>query len=387
MKKLIRWAIGKIDNFYPKNNTVIFSSFPDYSDNPYALFSYLVTTEYAKKKQFVWLVDNSKQDIKKQIYEEFGKTIKVENKLSIRGIGHYLSAKFVFFSHGIYGFIPSYNNNKRINLWHGMPLKSIGALDSNFKGDKIGLDKLVVTSKIFSNIYSKAFKLSEENISILGQPRNDLLFQQSHFFKKLKIKQSLFAKTVMWMPTYLKSVIGDIRIDGNFDSKKISILRIEELKALNNFLSSENVLLIIKLHPMDYFNNRTFDTYSNIIIIKHDNLYKINEQLYPLLGKCDALLTDFSSVYIDFLILNKPIAFTIDNMEEYKHSRGLVFENIEDVLSGPVIDNYEDLLIFLKNLKRGIDHYQIKREEVNATFNRYSDSSNAKRVADHFLKP
>ena len=96
---------------------------------------------------------------------------------------------------------------------------------------------------------------------------------------------------------------------------------------------------------MDYLQNAKFNKYSNILILKQKDM---DSQLYPLLGACDYLLTDFSSVCFDFEILNKPIAFPIENLESYKECRGFVFEDISTILPGPMIFNYEELIDFIE---------------------------------------
>ena len=86
-------------------------------------------------------------------------------------------------------------------------------------------------------------------------------------------------------------------------------------------------------------------------------------QLYSLIGECGVLLTDYSSVYIDYLILNRPIGFIIDDFEEYKNSRGFVFDKPDDWMPGEKIKTFEELEKFILDIKNGIDKY---REVRNA---------------------
>ena len=87
-----------------------------------------------------------------------------------------------------------------------------------------------------------------------------------------------------------------------------------------------------------------FPPYKNIrIIYPSDNSYK----LYPLLGSADFLLTDYSSVYIDYEILGRPIGFVMNDIQSYKGNRGLYFNDLETSLPGPIIPDFDSLCAFV----------------------------------------
>src|SRR5699024_2389007 len=95
-----------------------------------------------------------------------------------------------------------------------------------------------------------------------------------------------------------------------------------DVSELNNILFEEKILLIIKPHPEQ--NLKYFDDIftEHIKVINNDDLLYNNVDLYALLSESDALLTDYSSVYIDYLLLNKPIGFTIDDINNYEKNLG-----------------------------------------------------------------
>lgn len=343
VKKIIIKILSKI----PTTNSICYNSYPDYTDNAYAVFLYLKKSTKGKKYKHIWLV-NEKSNvsiIQKKLSQE-GFHADVVYKKSIYGLWFYIRCRYCFFTHGIFEKLPLHQHaNKLINLWHGMPLKRIGNLDSTWGAMK-NFDILISNGVFWSPIIASCFGVNECSVLPFGQPRNDLFFSQTDFFKKRNINPNSYNKIGAWLPTYMKSaVVNKERTDGE-TSKLICFLDENDLLNLDRELEVLNELLIIKLHPMDYMQHIEFHNYTNILILKQKDM---DSQLYPLLGACDYLLTDYSSVCFDFDILHKPMAFPIGNLDSYKKKRGFVFDDITTVLPGPLIFNYKDLLTYIKN--------------------------------------
>lgn len=378
MKKIIFNIFNLIEKITPKTNIIIFNSFPDYSDNSYALFKHMLENNYDTRYEIMWLTSNKNpQALSNEIKNEFNKSVKCYKKNSILGFYFYFRAFKVFCTHGIFSFI-KIKNNKKINLWHGMPLKTIGFLDEKYKNkEKVyNQDYLISTSVLFQEIIAEAFKEEKNKVLITGQPRNDLFFKKSNFFIKRKIDKNKYKKIFIWMPTYRQSIVGDIRIDGEIKNNYLGVIPFENIEEMNGILKEEGYLLIIKIHPMDILNKINLEEYSNIIILKTNDLENINEQLYPLLGETDALITDYSSVWLDYEILNKPIFFAMDDYEEYKNTRGLLFEDFIDISPYPVIKNYEEFTKFIKSYEK-ID---INNRKFTDKYNKYKDDKSCERV-------
>jgi CDP-glycerol glycerophosphotransferase (TagB/SpsB family) len=381
MNLLLKKLFYLLDLLIPKKKRIVFSSFPDLSDNAFALFEFMLNDVRLKNYSFVWLTEKEPSN-----YLTFNKpNIFIIKKNSLKGIYFYLSSSIAFYTHGLYKNISSYNKKKRINLWHGMPFKKIGILDDNFKGIVPTQDKLIVTSLKCAQIYSEPFNISLDNILQLGQSRNDFLKKETFFFKKRGIDLSEYDKVIVWLPTYKKSNIGVIREDGVFNENKIGFLERNKLNELDSFLSNKNIFLILKLHPMDVFNEEVFCNLENILIIKNKDLEESKEQLYPILGLTDALITDFSSVFIDYLLIDKPIAFDLSDFENYNKNRGFLIKNPKKVLTGNTIYNYEDLKTFINNVYDEKDDYKQEREKNKKMFHNYYDYNSSKRITDWML--
>lgn len=358
-----------------KKKILLFNSYPDYSDNSYAIFKYLLENDYHLKYELIWLISTENPKlIHKKIYDEFSVKIKCYKKKSFLGVLNYFKADKIFFTHGLFSSI-RVGADKKINLWHGMPLKNIGYLQKENSGiENFSCDFTIATCEIFQEIMMKSFGLEKNKVFLVGQPRNDLLFEKSNFYEKKKIKKENYNKVIIYLPTYRKSIIGDLREDGLYEREKLGIINLKELKILNENLVKNNNLMIIKLHPMDILQTLQLENFSNIIILKLSDLEEINEQLYPLLGSTDLLITDYSSVWVDYEILGKPIYFAIDDYSEYKKNRGFTIENLSEILPGEIIKNFNILLKRLDRIPQEI------RKETGETFNKYKDNRSSERV-------
>lgn len=389
LKSLIFFIFSCLNNLVKKRNIIIFVSSPDVSDNSFAVFDYLIQKGRDKEYLIIWLLDDFKKvnKIEANIYELYGNiNVKCIKRKSFLGIYYYILAKYIFFTHGIFSGTKLNKNQVKINLWHGMPTKKIGFLDNKNKEDVATSNYMIATSDIYVDIISKSFDIDRKNVLSIGQPRNDLLFRKNNSLKRLGIEKVKYNKIFLWMPTYRTSIKGDIRTDGKITGYGLPLLTKEEIIYLNKLLYKEKCLFLIKLHPMDkikinYFNNLKNDL-SNIVFFDDEKLINNNLQLYSVIAECDVLLTDYSSVYIDYLILDRPIGFIIDDFEEYKNSRGFVFDKYDDWMPGKKIKNFNEFKEFILNTKNGIDEYKNIREKIDKKVNKFKDEKSSERLIE-----
>ena len=370
--KWIKKIISLVGSLVPTTNIILFHSFPDYSDNSYAFCRFIHKKGIDASYDIIWLIDDPtrKSVIKKMMAEE-GIVASLISRKSIKGIWFYIRARYVFVTHGCFdGLDLHQHNDKVINLWHGMPLKLLGASEKNGIPGSTNFNYLISSSELYQNILAEAFSCDKDKILVTGQPRCDLLFEKTDWFEKVGVDIKKYKAIGIWMPTYRKAIVGDIRIDGSYKGKNVSFLSEKELTCLDSFLQNNNILIFIKIHPMDALQNETFEDYQNIYFIKPKDF---NSQLYPLLGACDFLLTDYSSVFIDYQILNKPIGFVMNDVDSYKGSRGFYFNDLEEALPGPILTDYNSLCGFI--LKPYVATCRIK-------YNDFYDSNSSERIAN-----
>ena len=359
-----------IHGLIPRSGRIlVFSSFPDYTDNAYALYKYL-SEELKEKYECVWLYSD-KESLKRLPH------VKGYYKYSIQAFYYFARARYVFCTHGIYDFLRMRRRDKIVNLWHGMPLKTIGCMDPLTGGkNPARTHYLIATSPLFKEIMHKSFEnVDPDKVLLTGQPRNDLMFQETDFFSNRGIDRSAYTRIGIWLPTYRRSIIGDIRQDGLFNDNGISFLSMDDLAKLDAHLQHTSSLLIVKLHPMDALQQVNFSAFKNLIIIKPQEFH---EQLYPLMGACDYLLTDYSSVWVDYSILQRPIGFVMNDITQYKGSRGFTIANLDTKLPGTVIDSYEKLVAFIAS-PTGFNSQHL------SLYNTYCDNNASKRIAQQLM--
>ena len=60
------------------------------------------------------------------------------------------------------------------------------------------------------------------------------------------------------------------------------------------------------------------------------------------------LITDYSSVYVDYLLLDRPIVFSCPDLEKYKKDRGFVVEDPSLLMPGTLVRNQKELINSLR---------------------------------------
>jgi CDP-glycerol glycerophosphotransferase (TagB/SpsB family) len=384
-KIFIESAVKLYRVFSFSSQKIVYHSFPDFSDNSFAIFVYICNNY--KEYSNIWLVKDTA--LKHRYYNlamnyTNNNNLLIVKKNSFLGVFHYLTANFVFHTHGIFNMFGLISTQKKISLWHGMPIKNIGYLIEPKKKGVLISDYHISTSVFFQNIISKAFKTPLDSVLIVGQTRYDFLVESEISINHLFGSSKKYKKTILWMPTYRKSVIGEIRIDGEVNPD-IDFLSAKSLSKINQILIKTESICYVKLHPMDYLQVEDFKSYSNFVFIDNDSFIDKGIALYSVFNSVDILLTDFSSIYIDFLLLNKPIGFIFSDYEEFKNSRGFVFSDAKKYMPGGIITSIAKLEFFLNEvILKNNDNYIKEREEIKSIFHIY-EKDFSKKLLDKVL--
>lgn len=369
MNRWLSAAFSFVNACIPKDKKrVVFCSFPAFSDNARAVYEEMVRQGMDKTYRLLWLVPG-------ETPPELADAACVKQH-SIKGMWQYFRAKYVFHTHGLFNNRPP-RRQVTVSLWHGMPLKTIMKLDATHPADEVfRFTYTLATSPRFQEVMATAFGCRAEQCLLTGQPRCDALFQQTDILSRMGIDRAAYRRLFLWMPTYRQSVVGDVRQDGNGGSEQgVAFLTRDELERLNDALAAMNSLLLVKLHPMQAPVAAEEAELSHIRLLR-----EVPGLLYHLIGQADALLTDCSSVYIDYLMLDRPIGFVFDDMADYAANRGFVFPDPLAVMPGAHINEYSSLIAFLEDVAAGRDSYADARRRVNEEFNTYCDNESSRRL-------
>ena len=156
----------------------------------------------------------------------------------------------------------------------------------------------------------------------------------------------------------------------------------EDYPELNYELRKRGIKLIVKPHP----NHNNYGTlprhFSNLDIYTHEEFIDAGYNLYTMMPQADGLIGDYSSVSMQFMLLDKPEAFVVPDIEEYARMRGFVFETPEDYMAGHIIKTKEEFYQFLDDFAKGKDIYKEKRHWVCDKVYKYKDSGTRKRAVE-----
>lgn len=368
-----------------KKNMIVFESKGDMCDNAYALFDYMWNNGYREKYEYIWLVEDIKRAKAKKL-----KNVKFASNKSHSfkpKTYYYLGrAKYYIYDHDNFiGKLKRKKEHVSFYLWHSINLKAPakGAVNPDPREYP---DYVLATSILAAEWNSKLIGIPVNRAQILGLSRNDYLFNQR--LKKEDIINRIlgvyqYDKIFLWMPTFRKSEYSNLSenyLDNETGMPLIHTLA--EFNKLNLFLSDSNSLLVLKIHPLQASLPIFKTKFSNIFILNNEDLDREDLQLYQFVSCTDALITDYSSISMDYLLLNRPIIFSLDDYEEYARSRGFVVQNVTDYFAGDHVYNLKELELSMQNVIDGKDNYKNKRQKMVEVFHKYNDGYSAKRIVN-----
>ena len=344
----------------------------DFTDNPRALFEYLTENGYNETYQLIYMVsDKRKFKHCRQKNVKFV-TAQSEGGLSSPAAFYYgATAKYFFFSHNSADLNRFHRKGQiTVNLWHGCGYKGASLDNPNIPHSKTmaAFDYALVPGELFAASKSEGFGWPREKILCMGYPRYDWLLakkpDRTEILSRLGLLPLHAKKIVIWMPTFRKSVLtgyGENEIELPY---QLPALRSEQdLQELDRECKKRGILLLIKKHPLQI----GWETDINLRQIRYITDEQISASglvLYQLLRVCDALISDYSSVAVDYLLLNRPMAFVLTDYEMYKAARGFVFENPLAYMPGEKIYNFAQLKEFLAHVEQEIDPFAGSRQEL-----------------------
>jgi CDP-glycerol glycerophosphotransferase (TagB/SpsB family) len=211
-------------------------------------------------------------------------------------------------------------------------------------------------------------------------PRNDAMFVKNRKVTKL-IKN--YDKFIIWLPTYKKHK-NVKELDYKINKNVVQLFKDNELEELNEKLKTLNTLLILKYHPAEDLSKFEGKEFSHLKLWKNEELIDKGISLYSLLGQSDALITDYSSVYPDYLLMDKQVAFIEEDMSLLKNKRGLVFDNIDEYAIGDKLKTKEDFIKFVKNISKGKDKYQKERNKIKDFYHKYQSGNSCEIITKIF---
>ena len=351
-----------------------------YGDNSKHLFKWLL--KHRPKLKPVWVTAD------KGVFNSLKKQSKPVVKYnSLKGIFTILraplacytnSAKDIFFSVDL---LP--RKLKLLSLRHGRSVKRVRfarvghkitpkeAHSRKLEGKKIIY--AISTSDFVSKIQEECLQIGKDKHMVTGYPRNDSLLKPSkkdrQNFSKLLLGKK-YKKIVLYAPSWRH---------GRVATKFFPFIDLN-LKQLSQYLEKTNTAILLRPHVNDlikYKSSRKSIQYlalssPNIILATHNQA----PDVYSLLPFTDILITDYSALYHDFLLLSRPIFLVPYDFQDFKKQNGFLY-NYKKFAPGPIIKSQQQLI---KNLNSK-DEYKTKRKKLTQLIYKYQDGRSSQRVA------
>ena len=346
---ILDYIIYFFSHLIPRNNNRwLFGSGFGFRDN--AKYFYLEISNN-KKIETYWI---SKSEIETQLLNKRG--VRAVYQKSLYGLYLCLTSKVYIFTHnsGDISYFMS-GNAIKVNLWHGLLFKAVNLgvnseyasnpmLQSNFfnpmKYER--LDVFLQPSPFTYNDFCRMFYIREDGNVQDSYPRCDIFNKSPQTLEGMMNKDGgeivemyrlLQGKTCsyIYMPTF-RDMAADF-----FEASGINI------QLVNNIMKEQNSLLLIKFHHNDLKKLNDYPSLSNVYFVQ------TNVDVYPILSFIDVLITDYSSIYYDFLLLKKPIILFPFDLTYYTSSCRNILYDYDETFVGTRCDNSEELMNSLQN--------------------------------------
>lgn len=363
---LVLGLILKIFRLFIKvqDDVILINSFGGlkYDDSPKVIFEYMKTQDKYKRFKIYWAFH------KPENFEiEGAEKIKTD---TIKYFIIALRAKYWITNSAIERGL-KFKNKKTIyiNTWHGTALKKMGtdAPSTAFKFKSSECDVMYAQSNYDINIFSRAFQIPKEKFALVGLPRNDELYDVDND-EIVKIKNKLNIpiekKVILYAPTfreYKRDKNGCIiapPVDTDKWRKKLA----------------DKYTLLFRAH---YEVNKVLGIKDDGFIYNMTNYGNLNE----LMKISDVMISDYSSIMIDYSILNRPIYSYAYDYEEYMEKRGMYIDISKELPNG--ICKTEDELLE-KIIKCDFEKEKKKTEEFSKKY--VETKGNARKYIDKIIK-
>lgn len=350
------------DNLLPKdkNRVCIFTSTEMYDANLICVEKYL--RYYHKNYELIMLKKSNSRSLFDKIRRKY----------------YLLSSYTLIIDHKIPRYLNGYRR-KIFNTWHGIPLKTIRYLDSDRFEDRFLrregrlLSGLVCSSELDRAVMSACFQIHPKKCIISGLPRNDLLLSKDHLVwfddeQESQLVEELNGRSaISWMPTY-RGTWNEGNVIDPFSE--------EDQLELKEILEQSNAVLITRPHKFSKLQDLDILKDQGLIV---DGSKYLNTNL--ILKYTDILITDYSSVWLDYsLKSNNIILFTYDQ-DEYQNERGTIYP-LESVFKGKFATDFTSLKQEIRNL---LHTEYANNTKTSSLFFKYLDANNTKRFVDHVL--
>lgn len=374
-KKTVRYAISY--EFYNVESNIIFYESlggARMMGNPYAIYEQILDHKDFKEFVHVWVVKSFA--VIPNEFQNLDNVIFV--KKNTDAYAKYISkAKYLICNSTFESFVTRKPNQLYLQTSHGVFYKTVGRDSSRSPLGVAGATRnllqathIIVPNEFMAEKQPKSYSIQgihTGEIAKIGYPRIDVTKEtteknKNHIISRLGLEAN--KKTVVYAPTWR----GATKSQNRFDTEKL----ISDLKKMAEL----DINVVFRGHTISNTLLKGIEIPDNIIIPPSD--IQTNE----LLNIADITISDYSSVFFDFLVTERPIIHYLYDIEEYSRERGLNLGVNE--LPGSIAYTIDELTREIEN--------KMQNPEPNALylkakqrFSPYDDGFSSERVVKWFF--
>lgn len=374
-KAAVKHLLGQLLCLFSRHRCILFESTPDFSDNTYPVFEELLNRGFDKKHTFVWscshraTLPGQMKNIRyiypgdKSLFQKLRAAYYMANAKCMISCNRYL--------------LPWRKQQQAFFLTHGTPIKNI----RGYYALPDSITHCLAASADMAEHTAYQHGFDPKKMFALGYPRNDILTQPAADIKKML--QTTCSKVIVWYPTFRQHRGGLTAGSG----KALPVIHDTQAAAeLNAWAKKQDVLLVLKPHFAQDVSAIRDMHLSNLRFID-DSFFTQNQICsYGFVAGCDALITDYSSIYFDYTLCDKPIGLVWEDLEEYRKNPGFALDIDEYGKGGVKIYTLEDFKTFLQQVAQGDDVCREDRRKLRDTVNYAPDGNNTNRVTDYIIE-
>lgn len=344
-----------------------------YYDNSKYLFEHM-----RQKNDFRAILFTANKTLYKSLQEKFPD--EVQYAWSLKGLSLFLLTKNVIISYGISAapFFPYYLHEKCkrvIYLGHGIPMKKMGLQTTAWQkyGKRYQMQKysyMAACSPLEQELHKAGFAMDMNNVWVSGLPRNDYLLSATKDETLIEKHPCLNQKVILYAPTWREET----------QSAEFFPFKDFDAEQLDAFLEKEQAYILIRGHKEDI---KRADELSRFDVSKMKRVIKADQDLFPdvyeLLPYVDVLVSDYSSMWIDYLLLDRPIIFVPYDLEEYKKTKGLFLE-FEENAPGFKANSCKEFVSQIETYLHKPQQHANWRKDIRDMYHTYQDGNSSERV-------
>lgn len=357
-----------------------------YREGPRFMLEYMLKKHQEYKCTFITMNRSVKNDLDR-------KGIPCELNLTLKGMIKVARAEVIITSQVPADVLFAYKKRKRkfIYLGHGQPYKAAYLSTPKSYAEKsekkknrlsqlirkvclyfiVGYDYteslFYISTSEFLVPYNRMFFGKNTDVRVIGMPRNDVLFDDEQMKKERWVSDLEDKLVITYMPTHRDYGAGSV-------SPLPFISNNDYLK----WMRENDVVLVVKQHPNMVYKV-SGSSHSDVVV----DISKMNLDPQVCLYHSDALITDYSSVFIDYLLLKRPILFYYyDNYEA--EDTGILYDLREDP-PGHFCYNEDELFNTIKKIKEDYSS-MTPSERIVRKYNKYVDGDSCERCFNEIIK-